>query len=85
MRSMVDSTVITLVVEDRGSRNHFIELDAKYDSVYKKGDALFFTSGILYPINLTSHDKVVCPFCGNIFPAENPVCINCNTEILSKK
>ena len=80
--SMVDTTVITLVVEDSRSKNHFIELNSKYDSVYKKCDTLFFTAGISYPINLTPHDKVVCPFCGNIFVSEKPTCINCNVKIL---
>ncbi|MBE6593032.1 MAG: hypothetical protein E7642_03455 [Ruminococcaceae bacterium] len=80
--SMVDTTVITLVVEDSRSKNHFIELHSKYDSVYKKCDTLFFTAGISYPINLTPHDKVVCPFCGNIFVSEKPTCINCNVKIL---
>ena len=33
--------------------------------------------------NLTPEELLICPFCGNIFPTENKVCIECNDPALN--
>ena len=54
-----------------------------FEKVFKKGDKLIRLTGMDYPVDLTPEELLICPFCGNIFPTENKVCIECNEPALN--
>ena len=55
-----------------------LEMETAYEAFFKKGDQIIRLSGMKYPVDLTPGALLICPFCGNVFPSENEVCIECN-------
>lgn len=76
-------SIFTVTDSDGNAAN--IELDTHYEKVFQKGDKIIRLSGMLYPVNLTPEALLICPFCGNVFPSENEVCIECNEPALNTK
>ena len=69
--------IICRVVTPQNRELEF-EFPEQYEPVFHKGDTVIKLAAIAYPINLTRHDWVLCPFCGNIMPEENDRCVGCN-------
>ena len=74
--SKLDGTVKYLFELSDGNTVE-IELDICYEKVFKKGDKIIRLSGMKYPVDLTPGALLICPFCGNVFPTENDVCVEC--------
>ena len=72
-----EKQVSIFTVTDAHGTTMEIELDICYERVFKKGDKLIRLSGMQYPVDLTPEDILICPFCGNVFPSENDVCVQC--------
>jgi len=76
-------TVYTVARPD--GKNETLLLPVPYERVFKKGDKLIRLSGMKYPVDLTPEELLICPFCGNIFPTENEICIGCGEPALNAK
>ena len=82
MDMMQKNFSVFTVTESNGKKRE-IELDTAFEKVFKKGDKLIRLTGMDYPVDLTPEELLICPFCGNIFPTENKVCIECNEPALN--
>jgi len=82
MDMMQKNFSVFTVTESNGKKCE-IELDTAFEKVFKKGDKLIRLTGMDYPVDLTPEELLICPFCGNIFPTENKVCIECNEPALN--
>ncbi len=60
-----------------------VELADEYARCYQVDDEIIFLNALPYPINLTPHDMVACPYCGNIMPAVNKRCLDINCKKLN--
>ena len=75
-------TFVVCRVELPNGRTLEYEYDKCYEPAFFKEDTLLVLPGIKHPINLTKHDWVVCPFCGNVMPCENEECISCGAKAI---
>ena len=68
------------------SRNRELEFEfpEQYEPVFHKGDTVIKLAAVAYPINLTKHDWVLCPFCGNVMPEGNERCVGCNGRYIKR-
>jgi len=73
------------VVTAPNGRKRKIKMELFYEKAFKKGDRIILLSGMKYPVDLTPEELLICPFCGNIFPTENEVCIGCGEPALNAK
>ena len=83
IRRMVSQNFSIYTVTLPDGRKEEIALPVPYERVFKKGDKLIRLTGMDYPVDLTPEELLICPFCGNIFPTENKVCIECNEPALN--
>lgn len=84
IKGMHNVTLISLDLTDEKGRVRSLELDKKYERCFFEGDELVCLGALPYPINLTPHDNVACPYCGNIMPAVNKDCMGCNKHNIYK-
>ncbi|MBE6602675.1 MAG: hypothetical protein E7637_09290 [Ruminococcaceae bacterium] len=82
-RSMRSQVLSIFTVTDENGNRLEIELPVPYEKVFKKGDKIIRLAGMKYPVDLTPEELLVCPFCGNIFPTENEVCVECGEPALN--
>jgi len=80
-----EKQVSIFTVTDSDGNTVEIELDICYEKVFKKGDQIIRLSGMKYPVDLTPEEILICPFCGNIFPTENEVCVECGEPAIRAK
>ena len=71
--------IICRVVTPQNRELEF-EFPEQFEPVFHEGDTVIKLAAVAYPINLTEHDWVLCPFCGNIMPEENDRCTGCNAR-----
>jgi len=83
IRRMMSKNFSIFTVTRPDGRKEEIALPVPYERVFKKGDKLIRLTGMDYPVDLTPEELLICPFCGNIFPTENKVCIECNEPALN--
>ena len=70
--SFIECTVV-----DENEEKWTFKLEQRYDKIYHAGDEVVYPGFVKYPINLTSHEFVLCPFCGNIMPRPVTHCVEC--------
>ena len=72
-------TYLAIVIEytDEKGNIRSIELPKAYEKCFFNGDLILLRDTFEYPFNLTPHDNIVCPFCGNIMPRINKECVEC--------
>ena len=71
--------IVCRIIGEKGQEIEF-ELPVQYEKVFHVGDCVLRIPAIEYPINLSEHDWILCPFCGNIFPKVNDRCVECNAK-----
>ena len=82
---MMQKNFSVFTISSPDGKRYEIELDVRYEKVFKKGDKLIRLTGMEYPVDLTPEELLICPFCGNIFPTENKDCIECGEPALNAK
>ena len=76
-RGVREILVMTVSFVDKNGKHHDLELDTRHEKCLFVGDEIILLNTLPYPINLTKHDNVICPYCGNVMPAVNRECIGC--------
>lgn len=76
-------TVYTVQAPD--GQNVTFTAEIRYERVFKNGEKVIRLPGMLYPVDLNPERYVLCPFCGNISPKENDLCIECGAPALDTK
>jgi len=84
MRGIREYLVVVIEYDDEKGRSHDIDLPKMYEKCFFEGDLIILRDAFEYPINLTPHDNVVCPFCGNIMPRVNKECVECYKKNIYK-
>lgn len=82
-KAMREQVFTTFTVTTENGNKMEIELPVPYEKVFKKGDRIIRFSGMDFPVDLKPEEFLICPFCGNIFPKENKVCVECGTAALN--
>ena len=85
IRRMTDRNFSLFTVTASDGKEATFFLPVPYERVFKKGDKIIRLSGMKYPVDLTTEELLICPFCGNIFPTENQDCIECGEPALNAK
>ncbi len=76
-RGVREILIMTMTFVDKNERVHDLELDTRHEKCFFVGDEIILLNALPYPINLTKHDNIVCPYCGNVMPATNRECLGC--------
>ena len=82
---MYQRAITVYTVQTPDGRTQTFEAEIRYENVFKNGEKVIRLPGMLYPVDLNPERFVLCPFCGNISPKENAVCIECYAPALDTK
>ncbi len=77
------NVVACITYTDTKGKRRSSSFNKEYARCYETGDEIIFLSGLQYPINLSPHDMVACPYCGNIMPASNKRCVDIGCKKLN--
>ena len=77
MKAVRETLVLEITFVDERERIYDVELGKQHQNCFFVGDDIIYLNSLPYPINLTEHDNVVCPYCGNVMPAVNRECLGC--------
>lgn len=83
-RGMMNSLVYTVTVLDEKEFTTDLDLPKHHEKCFFEGDEVVMLDALAYPINLTEHENVACPFCGNVMPLQNRDCLGCGRHNIYK-